>query len=289
MQLLLVDRFERLIPSPLATAVMELGLACQVNGLGSQLCAATKRFLTSCGAMTEGNTPRSRRRLASFVDAAGRDPTDPGFLDDRHQRLLAGLAGLEEGREVRALTQLRDAQLERAEPRVERAGAMAVAVVEPLRRAFVPAGADHAFHVGLHQQLQHRLGDRSQEVAVVGLLQQLDRALCRWHFQRGGGPEYCRACQEDKLPCARSEPGAGGRCCPYREHALISHQEHEAWDVLLACLGQLRLAPSGLMIGIDMDAGLKIGAARGCDLAVLSELLPAAEAGLADALNARAE
>ena len=66
---------------------------------------------------------------------------------------------------------------------------------------------------------------------------------------------------------------------------MISRQEHEAWDVLLACQGQLRLAPSGHVIGIDMDAALKIGAARGCDLAVLSELLPAAEAGLVEALS----
>jgi hypothetical protein len=67
---------------------------------------------------------------------------------------------------------------------------------------------------------------------------------------------------------------------------LITRQEHEAWEVLLACQGQLRLAPSGHVIGIDMDAALKIGAARGCDLAVLSELLPAAEAGLVEALCA---
>ena len=64
---------------------------------------------------------------------------------------------------------------------------------------------------------------------------------------------------------------------------MISQQEHEAWDVLLACQGQLRLAPSGHVIGINMNAALKIGAARGCDLAVLSELLPAAEAGLVEA------
>jgi hypothetical protein len=110
------------------------------------------------------------------------------------------------------------------------------------------------------------------------------RALCRWHFQPGGGPEYCRACRDDALPCARGESGADGRLCPYREHALISQQEHEAWDVLLACQGQLRLAPSGHVVGMDMDTLLTIGAARGCDLAVLSELLPAAEAGLIEAL-----
>jgi protein-L-isoaspartate O-methyltransferase len=70
---------------------------------------------------------------------------------------------------------------------------------------------------------------------------------------------------------------------------LISRQEHEAWDVLLACQGQLRLAPSGHVIGIDMNAALKIGAARGYHVAVLSELLPAAEAGFAEALCVEAD
>jgi hypothetical protein len=68
---------------------------------------------------------------------------------------------------------------------------------------------------------------------------------------------------------------------------LISTQEHETWDVLLACQGQLRLAPSGRVIGIDLDAALKIGAARCFNLAVVSELLPAAEAGVIDALCRR--
>jgi hypothetical protein len=67
---------------------------------------------------------------------------------------------------------------------------------------------------------------------------------------------------------------------------LISHQEHEAWEVLLACQGQLRLAPSGHVVGIDMNTALRLGAARGCELAVLSEMLPAAEAGLIEALRA---
>jgi hypothetical protein len=70
---------------------------------------------------------------------------------------------------------------------------------------------------------------------------------------------------------------------------LISRQEHEAWDVLLACQGQLRLAPSGHVIGIEMNAALSLATARGYDLAVLSELLPAAEAGLIEALRADAD
>jgi hypothetical protein len=70
---------------------------------------------------------------------------------------------------------------------------------------------------------------------------------------------------------------------------LISQQEHEAWDVLLACQGQARLAPSGHVVGIDMNAALRLGAARGYDLAVLSELLPAAEAGFVEALRSDAD
>jgi hypothetical protein len=66
---------------------------------------------------------------------------------------------------------------------------------------------------------------------------------------------------------------------------LISAQEHETWDLLLACQGQLRLAPSGHILGIDMDASLRLPVARGHDLAVLSELLPAAEAGVVEALS----
>jgi hypothetical protein len=49
--------------------------------------------------------------------------------------------------------------------------------------------------------------------------------------------------------------------------------------------GSCGLRRAATVIGIDMDAALKIGVARGSDLAVLSELLPAAEAGLVEALS----
>jgi hypothetical protein len=63
---------------------------------------------------------------------------------------------------------------------------------------------------------------------------------------------------------------------------LISHQEHEAWDVLLACQGQLRLSTSGQVIGIDMQAALQLAVARSYDPPLLSELVPAAEAGVVE-------
>ena len=56
--------------------------------------------------------------------------------------------------------------------------------------------------------------------------------------------------------------------------------------MLLACQGQLRLAPTGHVIGIDMGTALQLAAARGCDMVVISELLPAAEAGLLEASSA---
>jgi hypothetical protein len=56
--------------------------------------------------------------------------------------------------------------------------------------------------------------------------------------------------------------------------------------VLIACQGQLRLAPSGRVVGTDIGAALWMAAARSYDLAVFSELLPAADAGLIEALCA---
>ena len=67
---------------------------------------------------------------------------------------------------------------------------------------------------------------------------------------------------------------------------MISRQEHEAWDVLLACQAQLRVAPSCQVIGIDMQVALQLASARDYDLAMLSELVPAAEVGLIEAIRA---
>jgi hypothetical protein len=62
----------------------------------------------------------------------------------------------------------------------------------------------------------------------------------------------------------------------------------QTWDVILRCTGQLRLVPNAaIVIGIDLAAALSIGAALGHDVYALAELLPAAEAGLVTALNAR--
>ena len=53
----------------------------------------------------------------------------------------------------------------------------------------------------------------------------------------------------------------------------------------MACLGQLRLAPSGHVLGIDMSAALHIAEARCFEAGVVSELLGAAEAGMIEAMH----
>ena len=73
------------------------------------------------------------------------------------------------------MAQLWDPQLERAEARVEAALAITVAIVEPISRAFVPPGADQALDIGFHQDLQHRLRNSSQKIAIAALLQQLGK------------------------------------------------------------------------------------------------------------------
>jgi hypothetical protein len=117
--------------------------------------------------------PESPHRLRDLVDPARRHPADPGLLDDGDQRLFRRLARLQERREVAAGPQLRDLEVERAKPRVERAVAVAVAPVQPIGGPLVPASADQPLDVRLHQQLQDALGHSTQKVTVAGLLQKL--------------------------------------------------------------------------------------------------------------------
>lgn len=66
---------------------------------------------------------------------------------------------------------------------------------------------------------------------------------------------------------------------------MISDEEHEAWDILQACLKQMRVTVSGHVLGIDLSVALQIAEARGADLSITSELLQAAEAGVIEALK----
>lgn len=51
--------------------------------------------------------------------------------------------------------------------------------------------------------------------------------------------------------------------------------------------GQLRFAPGGAVIGIDMGLAISLTGALGYDTAVVADLLPEAEAELVKTLNER--
>ena len=106
-------------------------------------------FLAELGDLALGDA-RQAHRLHQLVDAPGGHTADPRLLDDRDQRLLCGPAWLQEGWKVRALAQLRDPELKVPEAGVERAVAIAIAGVEPVGRALMPACTDQAFDIGFH-------------------------------------------------------------------------------------------------------------------------------------------
>jgi len=54
--------------------------------------------------------------------------------------------------------------------------------------------------------------------------------------------------------------------------------------VLLRCAGQLRFAPGGAVIGIDLGLALTLAETLGYDIAAVADLLPDAEAGLLEGL-----
>ena len=110
------------------------------------------------GALRDAAQPH---RLHQFVNAAGGDTADPRLLNDGDQCLLRGLAGLEEAGKVTALPQLRHPKVQRAQTGVESALSIPVTPGRAFAAALMPTGADDAFHIGLHDQLQDGLGNAS--------------------------------------------------------------------------------------------------------------------------------
>ena len=116
-------------------------------------------------------------------------------------------------------------------------------------------------------------------VFLLGEAKERIRKLTEWHFKKSGGPSYCATCKEQDLPCAFEN------LCPYQKYAPRLVQEQQAWEILESCTSQLRLAPSGRVVGIDMGAALEIAKARGFDLEIVTELLKEGEAGILDAIT----
>ena len=101
-------------------------------------------------------------RLDELIDAPGRDAADIGLLHDRDQRLLGALARLQEAREVAALPDPRDLQLDLTRAGVPAPGPVAVAMRRAILRALTVRRADQLGNLALHQLLRdrpHRLAD----------------------------------------------------------------------------------------------------------------------------------
>src|SRR5439155_20929313 len=95
-------------------------------------------------------------QLDEPIYLALRDAVDVGLLDDGDDRLLGAPTRLKERRHERPLAQLGDRQLDRPDPRVPLAPAVAVALrAAPLRGALAVGGADLLAHLGLDE-----LGDQ---------------------------------------------------------------------------------------------------------------------------------
>ena len=108
--------------------------------------------------------------LDQIVDRAGRDALDVGLLDHRGQGLLGHPPRLEEAREVAALAQLGDTQLDRASSRLPVAVAVAVTLHQPVRALRAMGRPRQCPHFQFHQPLGGKADHVAQNIGVGGLL-----------------------------------------------------------------------------------------------------------------------
>jgi hypothetical protein len=111
---------------------------------------------------------RSPQALDQLIDAARGDPAHVGLLHDRHQRLLAAFPWLQKAREVAALPQLGDLQLDLARARVPAPCPIPVALRGAITGpALTELSADQLRHLGLHDLARDRLHRRADHVPVL--------------------------------------------------------------------------------------------------------------------------
>jgi hypothetical protein len=103
--------------------------------------------------------------LDELVHPAGAHPGQITVRHHRDQRRLGPLAPLEQPLgEVRPGAQLGDRDVDRADPGVQVAVPVAVALRGPVRAALAPLGTDHRVGVGGQQRVDHRLQQVAHEV-----------------------------------------------------------------------------------------------------------------------------
>src|SRR4029450_6540297 len=114
------------------------------------------------------------------IHPPGADAVDVGLLDDRDQGLLGPPARFQEAREVGALAQPGDRQLQLAHPRIPGARPVADAVGHSLGGALAELGADLRGDLGLHQLGGHPRRAVAQHIGVL-ISEQLVRQLGSGH------------------------------------------------------------------------------------------------------------
>jgi len=94
-----------------------------------------------------------------------------GLLDHRRQRLLGQAAGFEEGREIAALAQLGNPQLDRPGAGLPIPVAIPVSVREPVGAAFAMRRTGQVLYLQLHQPMRRKPDHLAQQIGVRTLLQ----------------------------------------------------------------------------------------------------------------------
>ncbi len=73
------------------------------------------------------------------------------------------------------------------------------------------------------------------------------------------------------------------------ENELETEEEYQAWDTLMASMGQFKISPTGHVLGLDFQICFEIAKARQYDLKTVSEILQDAEPVIVSKINERNE
>ena len=108
--------------------------------------------------------------LGELIDGTRADAVHVGLLHHAEQRAFVAPPRFQQAREVRALAQLRDLQLERAHARIPFPLAVPVAAGETALGALVRRSADQLRHLSVHEFLSQELQPIAQEGRINALL-----------------------------------------------------------------------------------------------------------------------
>jgi hypothetical protein len=166
-------------------------------GLAAERPAAERRDLGVEGRADPGHLALADRGDAEgpheVVDPAGADAQHVRLLDDRQQGPLGAPSGLKERREVRAVADPRDGEVDRSDPRVPAPVAIAIPVRQAaLRIALAVGHPGELGHLGFHDRLGEHPHTLAQDIDVTVGRRPAER-LEQGHIvvgHRGGPP--CR-------------------------------------------------------------------------------------------------